>query len=101
MASHLHNPEAGRPNMLRIQREENGEVVFTLSGQMDIETMAELERLIDSVANGREVVLNLRDLTLVDENDVIFLDRCESNGVKLRNCPPYIREWINRQRPGR
>ena len=86
--------------MLRIQRVEDGEVVFTLSGQMDIETMAELEKLIDSEANGRGVVLNLRDLTLVDEDGVIFLKRCESNSVKLENCPPYVREWINRQRLG-
>jgi anti-anti-sigma regulatory factor len=86
--------------MLRIHRSEGAEVVFTLSGQMDIETMAELKRLIDSEANGRGVVLNLRDLTLVDEDGVIFLERCESSNVKLENCPPYIREWINRQRLG-
>ena len=86
--------------MLRIERSENEEVVFTLSGQIDSDTMAELERLIDSEAKGRGVVLNLKDLTLVDEDGVIFLTRCESNGVKLENCPPYIREWINRQRLG-
>ena len=86
--------------MLRIERSENGEVVFTLSGQMDSDTMADLERLIDSEAKGRGVVLNLKDLTLVDEDGVIFLARCESNGVNLENCPPYIREWINRQRLG-
>ena len=65
---------------------------------MENEIMAELERLIDSEPNGRGVVLNLKDLTLVDEDGVIFLERCESNGVKLENCPPYVREWINRQR---
>ena len=86
--------------MLRIERSENGEVVFTLSGQMDTETMAELERLIDAVATGRGVVLNLRDLTLVDEEGVIFLARCESNSIKLENCTPYVREWINRQSRG-
>jgi anti-anti-sigma regulatory factor len=86
--------------MLRIERSENEEVVFTLSGQIDSDTMAELERLIDSEAKGRGVVLNLKDLTLVDEDGVIFLTRCESNGVKLENSPPYVREWINRQRLG-
>ena len=86
--------------MLRIERSENEEVFFTLSGQIDSDTMAELERLIDSEAKGRGVVLNLKDLTLVDEDGVIFLTRCESNGVKLENCPPYVREWINRQRLG-
>jgi ABC-type transporter Mla MlaB component len=84
--------------MLRIQRSENGEVVFTLSGQMDQETMAELETLINSEANGRHIALNLKDLTLVNEDAVIFLERCESNSVTLENCPAYIREWINRQR---
>ncbi len=85
--------------MLRIERSENEEVVFTLSGQIDSDTMAELERLIDSEAKGRGVVLNLKDLTLVNEDAVIFLERCESNGITLENCPPYIREWINRQIP--
>ncbi len=86
--------------MLRIERSENGEVIFTLSGQMDNETMAELERLIDAEATGRGVVLNLRDLTLVDEEGVIFLALCESKSIKLEDCKPYVREWINRQRRG-
>lgn len=84
--------------MLRIQRSENGGVVFTLSGQMNEEAIAELETLIRSEAKGRSIVLNLKDLVLADENDVIFLERCESNSITLENCPPYIREWINRQR---
>ena len=86
--------------MLRIQRSENGEVVFTLSGQMDEEPIAELETLINSEANGRRVVLDLKDLTLVNENAITFLESCESNHIKLENCSPYIREWINRQRRG-
>ena len=86
--------------MLRIERSENAGVVFTLSGQMDSESMADLERLLDSEGKGRGVVLNLKDLTLVDEDGVNFLARCESNGVRFENCPPYVREWVNRQRLG-
>jgi hypothetical protein len=86
--------------MLRIQRSENGQVVFTLSGQMDEEAIAELETLINSEANGRRIVLDLKDLTLVNEDAISFLERCESNSITLENCPPYIREWINRQRRG-
>ena len=86
--------------MLRIQRSENGEVVFTLSGQMDQDTIAELETLINSEATRRPIVLNLKDLTLVNEDGVIFLDRCELNNITLEKCPPYIREWISRQRQG-
>jgi anti-anti-sigma regulatory factor len=86
--------------MLRIQRSENGKVVFTLSGQMDEEPIAELEKLINSEANGRRIVLDLKDLTLVNEDAITFLERCESKSITLENCPPYIREWIKRQRRG-
>ena len=86
--------------MLRIERSENEGVVYTLSGQMDRESMADLESLLDSEGKERGVVLNLKDLTLVDEDGIILLERCESNGVTFENCPPYIREWINRQRLG-
>jgi hypothetical protein len=86
--------------MLRIYRSENGEVVFALSGQLDQESVVELETLISSEANGRHIALNLKDLTLVNEDAVIFLERCESNHITLEKCPPYIREWINRQRQG-
>jgi hypothetical protein len=84
--------------MLRIQRSENGEVVFTLSGHMDEDPIAELETLISSEANGRRIALDLKDLTLVNENGISFLERCEANSITLKNCPAYIREWITRQR---
>ena len=86
--------------MLRIQRSANEDVVFTLSGQMDEEPIAELETLISSEANGRRIILDLKDLTLVNEDAITFLERCESNSITLENCPPYIREWIKRQRLG-
>src|SRR5260370_8854741 len=82
--------------MLRIQRSANGEVVFTLSGQMDEDPIAELETLISSEANGRRIALDLKDLTLVNENGISFLERCEANSITLKNCPPYIRRWITR-----
>ena len=90
----------GEGKMLRIQRSENGEVAFALSGQLDKDAIAELEALINAEASGRRIVLNLKNLTMVDEDDVIFLERCESNSITLEHCPPYIREWINRQRQG-
>jgi hypothetical protein len=84
--------------MLRIRRSANGEVVFTLSGQMDEEPIAELETLISSEGNGRPIVLELRDLTLVNEDAIRFLERCEADSITLRNCPAYVREWIDAQR---
>jgi serine/threonine protein kinase len=46
------------------------------------------------------IVLDLKELTLVDQQAVRFLKRCESNGIELRNCAAYIREWIARERDG-
>jgi hypothetical protein len=86
--------------MLRIQRSANGEVIFTMSGQMDEESIPELQTLISAEANGCRIVLNLKDVTMVNEDAIAFLERCESNRITLENCPPYIREWITRQRDG-
>jgi hypothetical protein len=85
--------------MLRIRRSANGEVVFTLSGQMDEESIAELETQINSEPNGCRIVLDLKDLTLVNEDAIRFLVRCEANSIRLENCPAYVREWIRVQRP--
>ena len=64
---------------------------------MDAESLAELERLFNAEANGRRIVLDLQDLNLVDRDVVIFLAKCEAD-VQIKNCPPYIREWIRRER---
>jgi hypothetical protein len=57
--------------MLRITRAANGEVVFRLSGRMDAQGVAELERLFNAETNGSRIVLDLKDLTLVDQEAVM------------------------------
>jgi anti-anti-sigma regulatory factor len=86
--------------VLKITRAVNGEVVIKLSGRMDVENIAELETLVRKEADGRRMVLDLKDLTLVDQDAVGFLKRCEADSIKLKNCPAYIREWITRERHG-
>ncbi len=84
--------------MLRITKAGNGEVVFKLSGRMDAENLGELEKLFSAEASGRHIVLDLEDLTLVDQDVVSFLRRCEADSIQLKNCPAYIREWITGER---
>ena len=86
--------------MLKITRATNGEVIFTVSGRMDAEHLGELKTLLSSEANGCSIILDLRDLTLVDQAAVGFLKRCEADSIELKNCPAYIREWIARERRG-
>ena len=86
--------------MLKIQRSSNGQVVLALSGQIDDRDITELETQIRSEEKGRSIVLDLKDLTLVSRDAISFLERCEADGVTLRNCAAYVREWITRQRNG-
>jgi len=85
--------------MMRIQRSANAEVVFTLSGRMSAGHVDELKALLKSEAASR-IILDLRDLTLVDRDAVCFLKSCEGSSIELRNCPAYIREWMTRERSG-
>jgi hypothetical protein len=84
--------------MLKIMRALNGDVVFYLSGRMDAENIGELETLLRKEASDSRTVLDLKDLTLVDQDVVSFLRGCEADGIQLRNCPAYIRVWINGER---
>jgi anti-anti-sigma regulatory factor len=83
--------------MLKITRSLNGEAVFRLSGRMDAENLVDLEALLNP-ESGDEIILDLKDLTLVDLDVVRFLRHCETGSIELRNCPAYIREWLNGER---
>ena len=86
--------------MLKLQRSSNGKVILALSGQIDDQDITELETQIKSEEKGRSIVLDLKDLTLVSRDAIGFLERCEADGVTLRNCAAYVRELITRQRGG-
>lgn len=89
------------PNgMLRIHRTANGEVVFALSGRIDEQGVAELERLIGSEGRDRRIMLDLKNMTLTGQDGIGFLARCEAAGIELVNCDAYVREWITREGTG-
>ena len=78
--------------MLKIVRTVDGTVVvFLLSGRIEAEHLAELQALVDAE---EQVALDLKEVTLVDRDTIRFLARCEADGVEVRNCPAYIRQWI-------
>jgi hypothetical protein len=82
---------------LRIERSaRQGFTVFALSGRMEAEQVEELKKLFDR--DHRITILDLGDLRLADRDAVRFLRSCEADGMKLENCPAYIREWVDRER---
>ena len=82
---------------LRIERSARQRfTVFALSGRMEAEHVAELKELFDRDYRG--IILDLRDLRLAHRDAVRFLGRCEASGMKLENCPAYVREWIESEK---
>jgi hypothetical protein len=82
--------------MFRIQRSGNGRVVFTLSGRIETEDVTGLQQLLALETAGKQLVLDLRNVTLVNQDVVTFLASCELDSITIENCPAYIREWIER-----
>jgi len=71
-------------------------VVFALIGRIDKEHIAELEALIGAEGKDCRIIFDLKDMTLTGEDGIVFLARCERDGVGLVNCDPYVREWITK-----
>ena len=70
-------------------------VVLSISGRIAAE---DLDVVRAAVEEGRVVAIELAELELVDREAVKLLALSEANGVELRNCPAYIREWVTRER---
>jgi predicted metal-binding protein len=63
---------------------------------MEAEQVPELTELLDR--DYRNIILDLRDVRLADREAVKFLRNCEKDGMKLENCPAYVREWMDREK---
>jgi hypothetical protein len=72
--------------------------VFILSGRIETQAIAELGRFFELQTNCCDIVLDLKDVSLVSRDAVGFLSRWEADGVKLDSCPSYIREWMEREK---
>jgi hypothetical protein len=82
---------------LRIERSARERfTLFSLSGRMEAEQIAELKELFDG--DYRNIILDLWDVRLANRDAVRFLRVCEADGMKLENCPMYIREWMDREK---
>jgi hypothetical protein len=83
----------------RIETEARGRfTVFILSGRIEKSAIAELRRLFKFQMDYRDIALDLKDVGVVDREVMRFFMSCEADGVKLENCAPYIREWMEREK---
>ena len=83
----------------RIHRSPGPETtVFSLSGELSAGDAGRvLDELLAAEAD-QPVVLDLKDVTLVDRATVRFLARMESRGIRIVNFPDYVRSWIAAER---
>lgn len=83
----------------RVERLVCGEdlVVLRVSGRIHAEHVDMLRELLG--LEEVRVVVDLREVTLVDREAVSFLALSEAQGVELKNCAAYLREWVDRERP--
>jgi hypothetical protein len=83
--------------MLRIEKDSDGCVTtLRLSGRIQSDCLASIKSAMDDGCTNK--ILDLTEVTLVDLAVVSFLMRCENEGIQLVECPPYVREWILRER---
>ncbi len=83
---------------LRIYRSSTPDaIVLALSGDMDLEHVDRLQELLANETVNR-VTLDLKEITLVDRVAVQFLADVEAAGVRIVNCPRYVRSWIAAER---
>jgi predicted metal-binding protein len=72
--------------------------VFILSGRIEKAAIAELRGLFGLQTDYRNIVIDLKDVGVVDREVMSFFMSCEADGVRLENCAPYIREWMEREK---
>jgi len=83
--------------MLRIEKQSDACVTRLLfSGRIQSDCIASIRSAMDDGSVRK--ILELSEVTLVDIEVVRFLIECENEGVELVQCPPYLREWIVRER---
>src|SRR5215469_12551360 len=81
----------------RIERliSEQGSAVLRVSGRIEAEHADKLKEMLGQESGG--VTVDLEEVLIVDRDALGPLASFERNGIELRNCPAYVREWIIRE----
>ena len=84
--------------MLRITRvTDTGTPTLIVSGRIGAEQLPDLRQSVEA-EQAQDVVLDLKEVTLVDVEVVRFFMRCEQQGIRIAHCPAYVREWMAREK---
>ena len=82
---------------MKIERNSHGgRTTIHLIGHFQSEHVGELKKQLQD--NGPQLVLDLKEVTVVDVEVVRFLVASKADGVKIAHCSPYIRKWMAQER---
>ena len=82
---------------LKIEKDsQGGKTTIRLIGHFQSEHVGELKKQLQD--SGPRLVLDLKEVTVIDVEVVRFLGACKADGVKIVHCPPYIRKWMAQER---
>jgi hypothetical protein len=81
----------------RIERLVSGEnaIVLRVCGRVDIECVSTIKELMEEEAG--KIALDLFEVTLANRDAATFLAICELKGIELRNCPVFLRGWVDKE----
>jgi hypothetical protein len=72
-------------------------VLLRVSGRITGEDLEVFRTALEESGVG---AIELSEVKLVGRDAVTLLAQAEAEGIELRNCPAYIREWITKERQG-
>ena len=71
-------------------------MVLFISGCVTGQHVDTLRGVLEQESGG--FAIDLKNVLLVNREAVKLLALSETNGTELRNCSPYIREWVTREK---
>ena len=82
---------------LKIERQLDGKItIIWVIGRLRLEDLEELKAQTNDTSE--RMILDLHEVTLLHADVIRFLSTSEEEGITLVRCPPYVREWIQRER---
>ena len=70
-------------------------IVLYISGRLAAEDLDVVRTALDGC---RVVAIELAQVELVSRDAVKLLAQAEDEGIEVRSCPAYIREWMTNER---
>jgi ABC-type transporter Mla MlaB component len=75
---------------------EKNETRICLSGELRCSHLSDLRAEIEQAR--QPITLDLDEVDVVDSDGIRLLNECQTQGIQVVNCSPYIREWMLQER---